>query len=291
MSGEPDFISRQTIDSRRFYLDLDPPMDCSLSVVCGGVEKTQSDYVIERSDFPYFGIELVTEGYGRLQLAENSFGLSRGVAFAYGPGIHHRIENRQPGTMRKYFIDIVGTEAEQLLIKAGLLNGTPVLIGGLAELTDIWEAIGREARESMGSAAEICQLLVRLLLLKLRQRQIRIGQRMPASYATYERVRRYIEAEYDILTTIEQVAEGCDLTPIYVSRLFKKYASAGAYQFLLRMRMNHAADLLASQQMKVCDVAQALGFSDQFQFSRAFKRVFGIPPSKLVERSENGNGG
>ncbi len=45
--------------------------------------------------------------------------------------------------------------------------------------------------------------------------------------------------------------------------------------------MNYAAGLLMNEGLLVPEVAQRLGFPDAFQFSRAFKRVYGIPPSQL----------
>jgi AraC family transcriptional regulator, arabinose operon regulatory protein len=52
MAKEPDFVSRQTYDARRFYLDLQPSNSHPLTVVCGGVERMKNDYVVERVDFP-----------------------------------------------------------------------------------------------------------------------------------------------------------------------------------------------------------------------------------------------
>ncbi|MEM6472268.1 MAG: AraC family transcriptional regulator [Planctomycetota bacterium] len=288
MSTEPDFISQQTRESKRFYLNLDPSPGESLVVVCGGVERTSIDYIVERSDFPFFGVELVAEGNGSLTLGRRNFRIATGSVFAYGPGIPHRIENHTPSGMRKYFLDLHGEQAKTLLQDAGLLKNEPIVAGGIAELTDLWEGISREAREGTDFAPEICQLLSRLLLLKVKQRRLATGeQRIPKAYRTYESIRRHIEDNYLRTTSIEQVADECDITPVYISRLFKKYSTTGAYQFLLRLRMNHAAELLMHERLKVQDIAKRMGFADPFQFSRAFKRVYGFAPSKLVNRDES----
>ena len=278
---DPNFISRQTTEAKRFYLDLDPPPDRDLSVVCGGVERISPDYVVQRSDFPYYGVELVTEGQGSLTYDTETLSLTRGNVFAYGPGIPHRIENTPPGAMRKYYLDFVGTSAEQLLTEAGLLDRKPVLVGGVVELTDLWDSMGREAREDSSLANRICQSLVRILLLKVQQRRIAHGNHVPTAYRTYESVRKYMEDNYLHLSTVEQVATACDISPVYVSRLFNRYCTMGAYQFLLRLRMNHAAELLMDNGLLVREVASQLGFADAFQFSRAFKRVYGVAPSHL----------
>lgn len=69
MAKEPDFVSPQTYDARRFYLDLQPSSSHPLTVVCGGVERMNDDYVVQRDDFPFFAIEWVSEGIGLLTIA------------------------------------------------------------------------------------------------------------------------------------------------------------------------------------------------------------------------------
>jgi AraC-like DNA-binding protein len=49
--------------------------------------------------------------------------------------------------------------------------------------------------------------------------------------------------------------------------------------------MNHAVSLLESPRGYVKNVALELGFSDAVNFSRAFKKVLGVPPSAFHRRS------
>jgi transcriptional regulator GlxA family with amidase domain len=80
----------------------------------------------------------------------------------------------------------------------------------------------------------------------------------------------------------EDVAKACGITPIHLSRLFNRFSGMGAYRFLLRLRMNRAAGMLMNEGMLVKDVATTLGYGDPFRFSRAFKRVYGIPPNRVI---------
>ena len=135
----PAFVSRQVTEARRFFLNLNPDRKPSLEVVCGGVERTRSDYVVDRQDFPYFAIELVAEGEGVLSMNGDEQALSVGSVFAYGPDAPHTIRNKSEFGMRKYYVDFVGTRASKMLQEADLLRGRNdyqlLVIGGLHELT------------------------------------------------------------------------------------------------------------------------------------------------------------
>ena len=61
-------------------------------------------------------------------------------------------------------------------------------------------------------------------------------------------------------------------------------AGPGAYQFLLRLRMNDAAELLLDEGLLVRQVAHRMGVADAFQFSRAFKQIHRVAPHRCCNR-------
>jgi AraC-like DNA-binding protein len=279
--AEPAFISRQVTEARRYYLNLNPPPGATFEVVCGGVERLSTDYVIRRRDLPYFGVELVVDGEGSVVLNGRRFRLTPGAVFAYGPGVVHTIRSHPQHRMRKYYVAFAGRDAPGLVKAAGLTQWKAFHVTVLHELAEIFEALWREAREDTPLARQLCATLVRLLLLKIRQLAVPGGRRVPRSFATYERLRRYIEEHHLRIHTVEEIAHECHVTPVYASRLFRRFGQTGAYQLLLRFKMNHAAELL-DDGLLVKEAAARLGFADAFQFSRAFKRVHGVPPTRLL---------
>lgn len=279
---EPAFVSRQVTEARRYYLNLSPTRGAGLTVVCGGVERMRPEYVVERKSFPYFAVELVVEGQGTLVLDGKRHRLMPGVVFAYGPGVAHMIRTNPLLPMRKYYVDFVGREALALLRATSIGGWNVASVAAPQELVEIFEALAREARDDSPMARELCDALLRVLLIKLRQRAMVGGKNLPRAFGTYERLRRYTETHFLRLRTVDDLAKECHVTPMYVSRLFRRFGQTGAYQFLLRLKMNRAAELLLEEGMLVKETAAALGFPDAFQFSRAFKRVHGVSPMTLL---------
>ena len=281
----PEFVSRQVTEARRFFLDLNPDRRKALSVVCGGVERMRPEYIVQRQDFSYFAVELVAEGEGGLTINGRDYVLAAGSVFAYGPRAPHTIRNESSNGMKKYYLDFVGSRGYRFLRDAGLLTGRSgfkaLVTVGQHELIELFELLIREGMEGGVDAPPICESLVQLILLKIRQRRLATRTSLPPSYATYERIRRHIEQQFLDLHTAQDVAEACGVTPVYLSRLFGRFSDCGAYQYLLRRKMNHAAGLLMSDGLLVKEVAFRLGFPDAFQFSRSFKRVFGVPPTEI----------
>jgi len=280
-NAEPTFVSHQVSEARRYYLDLNPPLETPLATICGGVERMHPDYVVTRHDFPFYAVELVTEGEGNLTLNDRRFQLTPGVVFAYGPSVAHTIRTNPDKPMRKFYVDFTGTEAASLVRDSGLGQWRAVRVAPMHEIVELYESLSREAAQPGEIARAICAALTRLLLLKVQQRTVSSGRSAPGSLVTYERIRSHIEEHHLRLKTIEEAAQECGVTSMYVARLFRRFGQSGAYQFLLRLKMSHAADLLQDEGLKVTEVAAQLGFADAFQFSRAFKRVHGVAPSRL----------
>jgi len=126
--------------------------------------------------------------------------------------------------------------------------------------------------------------LIEMLLAKIEQ------QAQPKSALAYLRARRYIEEHYLDLRTVQEVARACNVNRMYLSRLFRRFAGSGVYQFMTCLKMNRAAELLCDEGMTVKEAAERLAFSDPFHFSRVFKRVHGIAPERYVRQHRRGSG-
>ena len=90
---------------------------------------------------------------------------------------------------------------------------------------------------------------------------------------------RYIDSHYHEPTlTLEQVAAAAQISPGYLSRLLKRDTGFSFVDYLTRVRINRAVQIMADPSVKVYEVAEAVGYQSQHYFSRAFRRVFGRPP-------------
>ena len=91
--------------------------------------------------------------------------------------------------------------------------------------------------------------------------------------------KRYMQQDL----SVEVLAGRLGLDRSYFSGLFKRETGQTPGQYLLRYRMQRATELLQTG-YSVNVVAASVGFRDPFTFSRSFKNVYGIPPSKMIKK-------
>ena len=76
-----------------------------------------------------------------------------------------------------------------------------------------------------------------------------------------------------------ELAERLGLSPSRFAHRFKQQTGYAPIDYLTRMRIQRACQLLISTSQPVQAVAQQLGYTDPYYFSRVFRRIMGIPPS------------
>jgi two-component system, response regulator YesN len=83
---------------------------------------------------------------------------------------------------------------------------------------------------------------------------------------------------------VAQVAEILQVTPNYLSSVFKSEKGIGFSQFITELRMEKASHLLLDSDMSIKEVAESLGYTGSRHFARIFRERFGIAPSDFTER-------
>ena len=127
--------------------------------------------------------------------------------------------------------------------------------------------------------AELCARLLECVALKIAGANTPLKDVESPAFATYKQCRRHIERKFLELRTLQQIAAECHADKAYLCRLFQRYDHQSPYQYLLRLKMNHAAERLQQSSVLIKQVAAETGFADSFHFSRVFHRVLGISPA------------
>jgi AraC-like DNA-binding protein len=247
-------------------------------VVCGGFEICDSDYAIRRASFRYFSVEFVAGGRGQLQLAQQSYDLFPGAVFTYGPGVSQDISTDADDPLQKYFVDFAGSTAKSLMQRGGLSPGTVARVYAPGDVQRVFDDLIRDGLRGSGSAGDLCSSLLKYLILRIADALMPWEARQTPAFATYQRCRQHIATNFESLQSLEQIAAQCHVDRAYLCRLFRRYDNQTPYRFLLRLKMNLAAEKLLTPGVLVKQVAAELGFEDPFHFSRAFKNVIGLSP-------------
>lgn len=77
---------------------------------------------------------------------------------------------------------------------------------------------------------------------------------------------------------IDEILHPVGLSHVQIYRLFKKETGESLQQFFHKVKMQHAAQLIASTTESIANIAQIIGYSTQSHFSKVFKQFYGVSP-------------
>lgn len=98
-------------------------------------------------------------------------------------------------------------------------------------------------------------------------------------------IRAYIDYNYMDEVSVDTLTVKFGFERSYLYRMFKKRYGVGVKEYIISVRAEHAKTFLLGGRT-VSETAYLVGYRDEFNFSRAFKKAVGISPSEYKKREK-----
>lgn len=184
------------------------------------------------------------------------------------------------GTMADDYLSRAGFHAQPVMHAAGHLEEIQTLIRKLTDIHFI-----SEANELLRTAL-VYQLFA--ILISCRREQPSAGSSDPAPdhsqggdylYSLLDYIRKHVDT-----VTIEELSRIGGVSRTYIYRLFRKQYGVSPSDFLLRYRLNLAAQKIQAGEDSLENIAFSVGYKTYAGFSTAFQKYFHILPTAARER-------
>ena len=109
------------------------------------------------------------------------------------------------------------------------------------------------------------------------------GSRNRAEPVEIWKTRKFIEEHSDERLSLRRVAKAVNKNPNYLSERFKQVTGLNFVEYVARTRFEKACRLLHSGDLRISEIAFAVGFQSLSQFNRVFKRLSGKSPTQFRE--------
>lgn len=92
----------------------------------------------------------------------------------------------------------------------------------------------------------------------------------------------YIAENIDKPIYIKELAEQVGMSEKYFISFFKKEVGITPSKYITQLKMNKALAYIYEQNYSIKEISHMLGYSDQFTFTKAFRKIYNISPSKAI---------
>ncbi len=97
---------------------------------------------------------------------------------------------------------------------------------------------------------------------------------------------QYIRKNYkELKLTNETLAKECNISEIYLRKLFKKHLKTTPKQYISEIRLQQAKQLLLEGTFKINSISEECGFQSSYNFCRFFKEKTGLTPTEYMKQN------
>ena len=246
-----------------------------LHLYCCGRRLDAPGHRFGPSNRDHFWLIFMKEGSGFYETGGTQYRLEKGNLFIAYPNRKIRYYADPGSVWSIYWVSIGAPNLETYLHSMGIDESEPVLtVRAPLAMEHTFEALLEFIPdETISSRFECTSLLYKLLSLIVPVDQSPRNNRDYVSEAIFFMTNHSSEA-----ITAQDIANTIGLDVSYFSRIFKKKTGMRPIGWLNRYRLDQAQRLLSETDMKIKEIAEAVGFADPLYFTRRFTECYGIPP-------------
>ena len=259
------------MEELKFFF-ADPPYP-PFFVELAGISYCTGSYYIEREASTETVFEYVVSGEGTIISDGVRHTAVEGDVYILHQGSNHAYYSDDRNPWVKIFINAKGALPENILAAYGLEN--TVVISGFKR-----EHLFRElysiccSDQSQEIVFDRCALKFHEIVASIHAEHIRSAD-IPEEV---RRLRSILDDHIFERISIDELAASIYRSPDYITKLFRRVYHQTPYAYLLRQKMQTAANLLQNTQLPSYTISAKLGFEDPHHFSKLFKKQHGVSP-------------
>ncbi|WP_269526902.1 helix-turn-helix transcriptional regulator [Coraliomargarita parva] len=245
-----------------------------LKLLAALVHGTSRPWNWQASKRRYYNLWIGLEGHGTLECDDQSIEVGPNYALLLHP--RSRVSGHSDVPVRNFSAHWLplpmseqAWELPQIAIRINEVDTAHALIQGLIRLSIFQDPLARQQSEWM-----------LLQLLALVWREYHSPRESAADNIIYRQIER-IRSGQDLFTSVDELSREANLSRIHYSRCFRRIANEPPNRFLIRQRIERACILLRNSNWTIETIAETIGYSDVYFFSRQFRQVMHTTPRKF----------
>lgn len=243
----------------------------------------------------HFLIYYIHEGKGILQVNNVKYDLHEGQGFLVSPNTvtYFVADNAEPW---KYsWVGFSGNIATEYLYRANLSVNSPTYTDKNDDgfLEECFENMIEFAKFGLGHN-RYCKMMAVLYNIIAYLRDIAdkeaVKEKLIDSEFYYVRkALEYIKMNFSKEISISEISRYVNIDRKYLHHVFKNNLNMSPQKYVINYRMKKACELMKNSMLSISGIARSVGYKDQFQFSKMFKKTIGISPSQYKRNLKNDN--
>ncbi|MBA3709884.1 MAG: AraC family transcriptional regulator [Planctomycetes bacterium] len=241
---------------------------------------------IDAHAHPFHQLDHFYGGTGDLRLVGLLFRVRPGDVFVSNPGDRHAFRSSRSDPLQGYSFKFrLPGRSVRVPNHVGNLSDLPA-----SQQQELREHLRRACAEANGAregheelaGASLAAFLILLVRYLHDRDEVRAA---PAQGTTSRELQEYLRRCHHLPLTLADLAHVADLNPRYLCRKFASETGTTPMAALAIARIEAAKLLLARTRLPMAEVGAQVGYPDLYHFSKRFKAIAGMAPTRWRERN------
>lgn len=243
------------------------------------------------------------EGEAQLTIDAQTYALKRGQFSLIQPGVVHQLESESPVTVMALHFELFASEGKERLpmimptdrdthpeldlLQRDLTTFADIAVPVVFEssrqewMVDVFlQAIESWNRQHALAKLQAHVFAAEIILQVLNEYTSQDSPEHKGAISL-NWVPAYMQYRLSESLSVEEMARKAFMSRSYFSMIFRNQFGMGPHQYLLKLRLDYATELLRGTSMSLQNIADSCGFSSVHHFSKMYKLRFGCPPSHV----------
>jgi AraC-like DNA-binding protein len=263
-------------------MHITEPRLTDMNMYSCGIEDCKSGYFWGPAVRDHYIIHYVLGGQGTYTVNGVTYNLRENDGFLICPNtiVYYQADIERPWSYG--WVGFNGFKALTYLKQAGLDNDNPVFRYECDDFlrNKLMEMIGTK-QLSRGKEIRLLGLLYEFLsqLVETAQTDLNEGSNNKEAYV--KKALEYISMNYSRKISVSQIAKSVGLDRSYLYSLFMEYLKTSPQEYLINFRIEKSCELMHANLLSIGDIARSVGYDDPLTFSKVFRKLKGVSPSKF----------
>lgn len=248
-----------------------------------GVSSPES-HVVREEGLVSHQFLITTQGAGILKIDGKIYTLKAGSCLYLPPYIPHEYKPEN-NVWKTHWIVFRGQLLAQTMINMSFTDWKITILDDVEFLIRLFNRIHATAIESMYNA-EKCSKLIYDFILEYKSKIMHKPSRIDTQKQILEPTIKYMHKNYFSDITLEGLAEISGISMQHLCRVFQKEIGMRPIEYLTKIRIFEAKQLLAHTNEPIALIAEKVGYQSAVYFSAVFKKYENVTPNNF-RKSKN----
>ena len=223
----------------------------------------------------------IAAGQGHFFINGQERVVSAGNIIVYLPGQPQEYVYFKDDKTDVYWVHFTGNDVERIIDYYNIrLSENIIYIGTSPDYQWLFGQIIQEMQLCRPRFEELISLLLRNIFILISRNLIGANRADNSLENEVELAMHYFRENYRSEINVEDYALSRGMSASNFYRVFKQISGSTPLQFILKLRLSNAQNLLENSNLTIAEIASAVGYENPLYFSRLFHKHIGVSPSE-----------